>query len=118
MAGFFWFKEVKRFDDISGEGHDRILSKEESIMLERVERIERVARVTGITNDNKHRFDSGRHRRDESGTFAEELRRAMNKKPAPVNKSEIPEAYNLELTSCGTHSLFYVGGLGLERLLA
>ena len=112
------FKEVKRFDDISGEGHDRILSKEESTMLERVERIERIARVTGITNDNRHRFDSGRHRRDETGTFAEELRRAMNKKAQSVKKIEIPEAYNLELTSCGTHSLFYSGGLGLERLLA
>lgn len=87
-------------------------------MLERIERIERVARVKGVTNDNKHRFDSGRRRRDETGTFADELRRVMNRKPAPVNKTEIPEAYNLELTSCGTHSLFYASGLGLERLLA
>ena len=87
-------------------------------MLERVERIERVARVNGITNDNRHRFNSGRRHRDETGTFADELRRAMNKKTAPVRKTEIPEAYNLELTSCGTHSLFYASGLGLERLLA
>ena len=87
-------------------------------MLERVERIERVARVNGIINDNKRRFDSGRRGRDERGTFAHELRRAINKKPTPVNKTEIPDAYHLELTSCGTHSLFYAGGLGLERLLA
>ena len=87
-------------------------------MLERVERIARVARVKGITNDNKHRFDSGRGRRDDTGSFAEELRRVMNKRAQPVNKTEIPEAYNLELTSCGTHSLFYASGLGLERLLA
>ncbi len=87
-------------------------------MLERVERIERVARVKGITNDNKHRFDSGRGRREETGSFAEELRRVMNKKTAPVKKTTVPEAYALELTSCGTHSLFYVGNLSLERLLA
>ena len=87
-------------------------------MLERVEKIARVARVKGITNDNKHRFDSGRGQRDDTKSFAEELRRVMNKKAQPVNKTEIPEAYNLELTSCGTHSLFYASGLGLERLLA
>ena len=87
-------------------------------MLERVEKIARVARVKGITNDNKHRFDSGRGQRDGTKSFAEELRRVMNKKAQPVNKTEIPEAYNLELTSCGTHSLFYASGLGLERLLA
>jgi len=87
-------------------------------MLDRVEKIARVARVNGIANDNKHRFNSGRGRRDEAGSFAEELRRVMNKKAEPVKKTEIPEAYNLELTSCGTHSLFYSGGLSLERLLA
>ena len=87
-------------------------------MLERVERIARVARVNAISNDNKHRFNSGRGRRDETGTFAAELRRALNKKPTPVIKTEIPEAYDLELTSCGTHSLFYNGNLSLERLLA
>ena len=87
-------------------------------MLDRVEKIARVARVNGIANDNKHRFNSGRGRRDETGSFAEELRRVMNKKAEPVKKTEIPEAYNLELTSCGTHSLFYAGGLTLERLLA
>ena len=87
-------------------------------MLDRVEKIARVARVNGIANDNKHRFNSGRGRRDETGSFAEELRRVMNKKSAPVKKTEIPEAYNLELTNCGTHSLFYASGLSLERLLA
>lgn len=87
-------------------------------MLDRVEKIARVARVNGIANDNKHRFNSGRGRRDETGSFAEELRRVMNRKAEPVKKTEIPEAYNLELTSCGTHSLFYAGDLSLERLLA
>ena len=87
-------------------------------MLERVERIERVARVNGVAHDNKHRFNSGRNRRDETSSFAEELRRVMNRKPAPVKKTEIPEAYNLELTSCGTHSLFYSSGLSLDMLLA
>lgn len=86
-------------------------------MLDRVERIKRVARVNGVAHDNRHRFDSGRGRRDETGTFAEELRRVMNKKSEPVKKTEIPEAYNLELTSCGTHSLFYAGNLSLDRLL-
>ena len=87
-------------------------------MLERVEKIERVARVNGVAHDNKHRFNSGRGRRDEANSFAEELRRVMNKKAEPVKKTEIPEAYNLDLTSCGTHSLFYASGLPLEALLA
>lgn len=112
------FKEVIRFVDIAVEGHDTIFSKEEIIMLERVEKIARVARIKGITNDNKHRFDSGRGRRDEHGTFAEELHRVMNKKTEPVKKTELPEAYALDLTNCGTHSLFYASGLPLDMLLA
>ena len=40
----------------------------------------------------------------------------VNKKNAPKT-SEIPAAYNLELTSIGTQSLFYSGGLSLEALL-
>lgn len=87
-------------------------------MLDRVEKIERVARVNGVAHDNKHRFNSGRGRREDTNTFAEELRRVMNKKAAPVKKTEIPEAYDLELTSCGTHSLFYSSGLSLDMLLA
>ena len=87
-------------------------------MLERVEKIARVARIKGITNDNKHRFDSGRNRREERGTFAEELHRVMNKKTEPVKKTELPEAYALDLTNCGTHSLFYASGLPLDMLLA
>ena len=86
-------------------------------MLDRVEKIERVARINGVAHDNKHRFNSGRNNR-EGGSFADELRRVMNKKTEPVKKVEIPEAYNLELNSCGTHSLFYAGDLSLERLLA
>lgn len=86
-------------------------------MLERVEKIARVARINGVAHDNKHRFNSGRNRREETGSFAEELRRVMNKKAEPVKKTEIPEAYNLELNSCGTHSLFYASGLSLDRLL-
>lgn len=87
-------------------------------MLERVEKVARVARINGVANDNKHRFNSGRGRRDETNSFAEELRRVMNRKATPVKKTEIPEAYNLELTSCGTHSLFYSSGLSLDMLLA
>lgn len=86
-------------------------------MLERVEKVARVARVNGVAHDNKHRFNSGRGRRDEANSFAEELRRVMNKKAEPVKKTEVPEAYDLELTSCGTHSLFYASGLSLEALL-
>ncbi len=86
-------------------------------MLERVEKVARVARINGVAYDNKHRFNSGRNRREETGSFAEELRRVMNKKAEPVKKTEIPEAYNLELNSCGTHSLFYASGLSLDRLL-
>ena len=89
-------------------------------MLEEIKKIERVDRVKGVTNDNRHRFNSGRGRRDETGTFADELRRAMNipKKVTPVKKTAIPEAYELEITSSGTHSLFYMSGLSLDRLLA
>ena len=85
-------------------------------MTERVEKIARIARINGVAHDNKHRFNSGRNRRDE-GSFAEELRRVMNKKAEPAKKTEIPEAYNLELNSCGTQSLFYASGLSLDRLL-
>ena len=87
-------------------------------MTDRVEKIARVARVNGVAHDNKHRFDSGRGRQENTNTFAEELRRVMNRKSAPVKKIEVPEAYNLELTSCGTHSLFYASGLSLDMLLA
>ena len=87
-------------------------------MTDRVEKIARVARVNGVAKDNKHRFDSGRGRRDERNSFAEELKRVMNRKAEPVKKVEVPEAYNLELTSCGTHSLFYTGALSLDMLLA
>lgn len=89
-------------------------------MLYRLEELERVDRVKGVTNDNRHRFNSGRGRRDETGSFADELRRAMNipKKTTPVKKTAIPEAYELEITSSGTHSLFYMSGLSLDRLLA
>lgn len=86
-------------------------------MLDRVEKISRVARVNGVAHDNKHRFNSGRGRRDEANSFADELRRVMNRKATPVKKTEIPEAYDLELTSCGTHSLFYSSGLSLDVLL-
>ena len=106
------------FDDIAFDGTDKIFSKEEIKMLDRVERIERVARVKGVAHDNRHRFNSGCGKRDETNSFAEELRRVLNRKPAPVKKTEIPEAYNLELTSCGTHSLFYSSGLSLDMLLA
>jgi len=85
-------------------------------MTERVEKIARIARINGVAHDNKHRFNSGRNRRDE-GSFAEELRRVMNRKTESAKKTEIPEAYNLELNSCGTHSLFYSSGLSLDRLL-
>ena len=90
-------------------------------MFDKVEKIERVARVKGVTNDNRHRFNNGRRRGDEGNSFADELRRAMNmnnKKATPAKKTEIPEAYNLELTNCGTHSLFYMSNLSLDRLLA
>ena len=108
------------FDDIAGEGHDKVISKEEINMLDRIEELERIDRVKGVTNDNRHRFNSGRGRRDETGSFADELRRAMNlpKKISSVKKTPIPEAYELEITSSGTHSLFYMSGLSLDRLLA
>ena len=87
------FKEVTRFDDIAGEGHDikksistKFCSREGIKMLDRIEELERIDRDKGVTNDNRQRFNSGRGRRDETGTFADELRRAMNlpKKVAPV----------------------------------
>ena len=90
-------------------------------MFDRIEKVERVARVKGVTNDNRHRFNSGRRRGDEGNSFADELRRAMNKKATPVKttkKIDVPEAYDLELTNCGTHSLFYMSNLSLDRLLA
>lgn len=86
-------------------------------MTDRVEKIERIARINGVAHDSKHRFNSGRNRRDEGRSFADELQKVMNRKTAPVKKVEVPDAYNLELNSCGTHSLFYSSGLSLDRLL-
>ena len=89
-------------------------------MFDNIEKIERIDRVKGVTNDNRQRFNSGRGRRDETGTFADELRRAMSlpKKVKAVKKTPVPEAYQLDITSSGTHSLFYMSGLSLDRLLA
>ncbi len=81
-----------------------------------IERIERIARVKPVDDDVGRRFDSRNHRDDKDNSFLNELRQAMNKKNAPKT-SEIPAAYNLELTSIGTQSLFYSGGLSLEALL-
>ena len=86
-------------------------------MTDRGEKIERIARINGVAHDSKHRFNSGRNRRDEGRSFADELQKVMNRKTAPVKKVEVPDAYNLELNSCGTHSLFYSSGLSLDRLL-
>ena len=80
-----------------------------------VEKIERVARVKGVDYDVGRRFDS-RGNGDGGGSFAEELNRVINKK-REVKSSEIPEAYKLELSSIGTQSLFYYGGLNLNDLL-
>ena len=77
--------------------------------MELVAKIERVARIKGVAHDNRQRFNSGRERR---GNFATELRRAMKKNEEPESA-----AYDLEITSCGTHSLFYSSGLSLEALL-
>ncbi len=80
-----------------------------------VERIEKVARVKGVDYDVGRRFDSRRNG-DDGSSFASELNRLMNKKKE-VKSSEIPEAYKLELSSIGTQSLFYYGGLNLHDLL-
>ena len=104
-------------NDIAVEGNEVIFPKEWIKMTDRVEKIERVARINGVAHDNKHRFNSGRNRSGYGGTFADELKKVMNRKTEPVKKVEIPDAYNLELNSCGTHSLFYSSGLSLDRLL-
>ena len=78
-----------------------------------VAKIEPVARVKAISEDNRQRFNSGRERQ----SFADQLRRVLNKKTPAPKPQQVPEAYDLELTSCGTHSLFYSSGLSLEALL-
>ena len=80
-----------------------------------VEKIEKVARVKGVDYDVGRRFDSRRNG-DDGGSFASELNRVINKKKE-VKSGEIPEAYKLELSSIGTQSLFYYGGLNLSELL-
>ena len=80
-----------------------------------VERIEKVARVKGVDYDVGRRFDS-RGNGGDGGSFASELSKVMNKKKE-IKPSEIPDAYKLELSSIGTQSLFYYGGLNLHDLL-
>ena len=81
-----------------------------------VEKILKVARIKGVDYDVGRRFDSRRKDGDENNSFANELKRVMNKKK-DNESSEIPEAYKLELTNIGTQSLFYYGGLNLSELL-
>ncbi len=82
-----------------------------------IERIEPITRVKPVDNDVGRRFDSRNNHGDKESSFLEELRRAMSKKSTPNKASPIPEAYNLDLTSIGTQSLFYTSGLSLEALL-
>lgn len=77
-----------------------------------VERIERIARVKPIDYDVGRR-DNHQQREDKNGSFLSELRRVINKKNKP---SEIPEAYNLDLSG-ETTGLFYYGHLDLNALL-
>lgn len=79
-----------------------------------IEKVQKIARIKKIDNDVGRRFDERRQNNNKS--FFEELNRAMDKKTA-VKPSKIPDAYSLELTSPGTQSLFYYGGLDLEALL-
>ena len=81
-----------------------------------VEKILKIARIKGVDNDVGRRFDSRRRESDEDKAFANELNRVM-KKNEDSEKSEIPAAYSLELSSIGTQSLFYYGGLNLNELL-
>lgn len=81
-----------------------------------VEKILKIARIKGVDNDVGRRFDSRRKDGDENNTFANELKRVMNKKKEDES-SKVPEAYSLELSNIGTQSLFYYGGLDLQALL-
>ena len=84
-------------------------------VIKMIEKIEKINRVKGIDFDVGKKYDS-RGGRDDNGSFANTLKRVLNKKADPA-RSEIPEAYRLELSSNGTQSLFYFGGLNLQQLL-
>jgi len=77
-----------------------------------VEKIEKIARVKAIDYDVGRR-ENHQQRKDKNGSFLSELRRVIHKKNKP---SEIPEAYNLELSG-ETTGLFYYGNLDLNALL-
>ena len=77
-----------------------------------VEKIEKIARVKPIDYDVGRR-ESHQQREDKGGSFLSELRRVINRRNKP---SEIPEAYNLELSG-ETTGLFYYGNLDLNALL-
>ena len=77
-----------------------------------VEKIEKIARVKAIDYDVGRR-DEHNQRQNKDSSFLSELRRVINKKNKP---SEIPEAYNLELSG-ETTGLFYYGNLDLNALL-
>ena len=78
-----------------------------------VERIEKIAPVKPVDYDVGRRFDNQNNRDEKNGSFLNELRRVINKKNKP---SEIPEAYNLELSGENTR-LFHYGSLDLDALL-
>ncbi len=77
-----------------------------------VEKIEKIARVKAVDYDVGRR-DNNNPRQNKDSSFLSELRRVINKKNKP---SEIPEAYNLELSG-ETTGLFYYGNLDLNALL-
>lgn len=80
-----------------------------------VERIERIARVKPIDYEVGRRFDSRNHREEKKGAFLNELKRVINKKAE--KPSEIPAAYNLELSGDNSNYLFYLGSVDIESLL-
>lgn len=78
-----------------------------------VERIEKIARIKPVDYDVGRRFESRNRREGKNGSFLNELRRVINKKDT---KSEVPAAYNLDLSGENT-GLFFYGSLDLDALL-
>lgn len=82
-----------------------------------VEKIARIARVKGVDYDVGRRYDSQREKDEASSAFENALNRVLHKEKKDTEESKIPDAYKLELSSIGTQSLFYFGGLNLNKLL-
>ena len=85
-----------------------------------VDRIERITRVKGINQgidqffNRKEGYADGKKKHQ---MFEQDLERELRKEPRPENEAgpDAPKAYQLDLTTKPTQSLFYEEGADLTK---